>query len=103
MCAKVGSAGDPPPADPKELTFLALDTRTPYTTDFDGADAGFGGPLHAALGQPLTQRRAVPVNRRPIGPRSGHRCVKGQLARRDRGVERGAQRDHWGVDESETR
>lgn len=33
-------AGDPPPADPDELTFLAVDTRTPYTTDFDGADAG---------------------------------------------------------------
>jgi len=37
---KVAPAGDPPPADPKELTFLAVDTRTPYTTDFDGADAG---------------------------------------------------------------
>lgn len=37
---KVAPAGDPPPADPDELTFLAVDTRTPYTTDFDGADAG---------------------------------------------------------------
>lgn len=37
---KVGPPGDPPPADPKELTLLAVDTRTPYTTDFDGADAG---------------------------------------------------------------
>jgi len=47
---KVAPAGDPPPADPGELTFLAVDpgheyasragTRTPYTTDFDGADAG---------------------------------------------------------------
>ena len=36
---KVSPAGDPPPADPKELTFLAVDTRTPYTTDFEGADA----------------------------------------------------------------
>jgi hypothetical protein len=34
-----GSVQDPPPADPDELTFLAVDTRTPYTTDFDGADA----------------------------------------------------------------
>ena len=48
---KVAPAGDPPPADPGELTFLAVDTRTPYTTDFDGADAGSGGPLHAPLGQ----------------------------------------------------
>ncbi len=31
--------GDPPPTDPNELTFLATDTRTPYVTDFDGADA----------------------------------------------------------------
>ena len=30
--------GDPPPVDPNELTFLATDTRTPYVTDFDGAD-----------------------------------------------------------------
>ncbi len=31
--------GDPPPADPDELTFLATDTRSPYVADFDGADA----------------------------------------------------------------
>jgi hypothetical protein len=31
--------GDPPPTDPNELTFLATDTRTPYVTNFDGADA----------------------------------------------------------------
>jgi len=37
---KVAPVGDPPPADPGELTFLAVDTRTPNTTDFDGADAG---------------------------------------------------------------
>jgi len=37
---KVAPAGDPPPADSAELTFLAVDTQTPYTTDFDGADAG---------------------------------------------------------------
>ncbi len=29
-----------PPVDPSELTFLAVDTRTPYTTDFDGSDGG---------------------------------------------------------------
>ena len=32
--------GAPPPVDPSELTFLAVDTRTPYTTDFDGSDGG---------------------------------------------------------------
>ncbi len=32
--------GPTPPVDPSELTFLAIDTRTPYTTDFDGADGG---------------------------------------------------------------
>jgi len=34
------SCGPTPPVDPSELTFLAVDTRTPYTTDFDGADGG---------------------------------------------------------------
>lgn len=34
---KVGNVA---PADPSELTYLATDTRTPYTTIFDGADAG---------------------------------------------------------------
>jgi hypothetical protein len=32
--------GDPAPADPDELRFLALDTATPYVADYDGADAG---------------------------------------------------------------
>ena len=32
--------GPTPPVDPSELTFLSVDTRTPYTTDFDGADGG---------------------------------------------------------------
>lgn len=31
--------GGPPPAGLSECTFLALDTRTPYTAEFDGADA----------------------------------------------------------------
>jgi hypothetical protein len=26
----------PPPVDPGELTFLAVDTRAPYTRDYDG-------------------------------------------------------------------
>lgn len=33
---KVGTA----PADPSELTYLATDTKTPYTAVYDGADAG---------------------------------------------------------------
>ncbi len=37
---KVAAVGQPPPADPAELTFLALDTRTPYLASFAGADAG---------------------------------------------------------------
>lgn len=37
---KVATVGQPPPADPKELTFLAVDTRTPYLASFEGADAG---------------------------------------------------------------
>jgi hypothetical protein len=31
--------GDPAPTDPSELTFLAVDTRTPYTADYTGGDA----------------------------------------------------------------
>lgn len=32
--------GDPAPTDPSQCVFLALDTRTPYTADFPGTDAG---------------------------------------------------------------
>ena len=32
--------GDPPPTDPSELAFLSVDTRTPYTTVYPGADGG---------------------------------------------------------------
>ena len=32
--------GDPPPTDPNELTFLSVDTRTPYTAEYAGADGG---------------------------------------------------------------
>jgi hypothetical protein len=32
--------GDPAPAGPNELHYLALDTRTPYVTDFEAAHAG---------------------------------------------------------------
>ena len=32
--------GDPAPVDPSELKFLGVDSRTPYTADFVGADGG---------------------------------------------------------------
>ena len=32
--------GDPAPTDPSQCVFLALDTRTPYTADYAGTDAG---------------------------------------------------------------
>jgi hypothetical protein len=32
--------GDTPPADPSELSFLALDTNTPYLAQYTGAPAG---------------------------------------------------------------
>ena len=32
--------GGPPPADPSECHYLATDTRTPYTAEFDGAEGG---------------------------------------------------------------
>jgi hypothetical protein len=36
MSVKIGTA----PTDPSELTYLATDTRTPYTPVYDGADGG---------------------------------------------------------------
>lgn len=32
--------GDPAPTDPSQLSFLALDTASPYVAEYDGADAG---------------------------------------------------------------
>jgi hypothetical protein len=32
--------GDPTPAGPNDVHYLALDTRTPYTVEFEAADAG---------------------------------------------------------------
>jgi hypothetical protein len=32
--------GDAPPAGPNEVHYLALDTRTPYTVEFDSGDGG---------------------------------------------------------------
>jgi hypothetical protein len=40
MGAEIWVKIGPPQVDPSELTFLAVDTRTPPTTDFDGADGG---------------------------------------------------------------
>jgi hypothetical protein len=37
----------PPPVDPGELTFLAVDTCAPYTRDFDGPQGG--KPAHYML------------------------------------------------------
>ena len=31
---------DPPPTGPSELSFLSVDTRTPYVADFPGEDGG---------------------------------------------------------------
>jgi hypothetical protein len=31
---------DPPPTGPSELSFLSVDTRTPYVADYPGEDAG---------------------------------------------------------------
>ncbi len=42
--------GGPPPVDPNGLTFLALDTRTPYTAEHPGTDGG--EPAHYMLRWP---------------------------------------------------
>ena len=33
-----GSDRNPPPTDPSELSFLSVDTRTPYVADYPGED-----------------------------------------------------------------
>ena len=46
--AEIGVKVDgPPPVDPGELTFLAVDTRAPYTRDYDGAQGS--KPAHYML------------------------------------------------------
>ena len=37
---KVAATGEAPPADPDELSFVAMDTATPYIVEYDGADGG---------------------------------------------------------------
>ncbi len=37
---KVTAQGEAPPADPDELSFVTLDTASPYTVEYDGADGG---------------------------------------------------------------
>jgi len=37
---KVAAAGEAPPSDPSQLTFLGLDTASPYVAEYDGDDAG---------------------------------------------------------------
>jgi len=39
-CEIWAKVGGPPPTDPSELHYLATDTNTPYSTDYDGASAG---------------------------------------------------------------
>ena len=39
-CEIWAKVGDPAPSGPSEVHYLALDTRTPYVSDFDDADAG---------------------------------------------------------------
>lgn len=37
---KVAAQGEAPPADPDELSFVVMDTASPYIVEFDGADGG---------------------------------------------------------------
>ena len=37
---KVTAAGQAPPASADELSFVTLDTASPYTAEYDGADGG---------------------------------------------------------------
>lgn len=37
---KVAAQGEAPPADPDELSFVAMDTASPYIAEFEGADGG---------------------------------------------------------------
>ena len=37
---KVAAQGEAPPADPDELSFVAMDTASPYIVEYEGADGG---------------------------------------------------------------
>ncbi len=37
---KVAAQSEAPPADPDELSFVAMDTASPYIVEYDGADGG---------------------------------------------------------------
>ena len=37
---KVSPAGTPPPVDADGLSFITLDTASPHTVEYDGADGG---------------------------------------------------------------
>lgn len=37
---KVAPTGEPAPADPNELSFVAMDTASPFVTEYDGANGG---------------------------------------------------------------
>lgn len=60
----------PPPVDPGELTFLAVDTRAPYTRDYDGAQGGKSAHYMLrwpALDAALPSSRCQGVNLRAEG------------------------------------
>ncbi|MEK7710317.1 MAG: hypothetical protein AAB341_00340 [Planctomycetota bacterium] len=40
MAAVSGFFDPTPPVDPGELTFLAVDTRSPYTREYPGSESG---------------------------------------------------------------
>lgn len=37
---KISAQGEPAPTDPSQLSFLALDTASPYVAEYDGANGG---------------------------------------------------------------
>jgi len=37
---KVAAQGEAPPADPNELSFVSMDTASPFVAEYDGADGG---------------------------------------------------------------
>ena len=67
--------GDPPPVDPSELTFLSLDTRTPYVADFPGEDGGktahYPDLRRDCAGSPRPAKRDPGA--KPPAPRLGRR------------------------------
>jgi hypothetical protein len=40
LWVRISPQGEPAPTDPAQLSFLAMDTASPYVADYDGANAG---------------------------------------------------------------